>query len=78
MKMENSTDIKTDSNGEKSRKRIAFKIVLICFNVLFHISVSFIAIYMTFVCCRAGVDRALSWHALLCCVGVSTDLFLIN
>lgn len=41
------------------------------FNVLNHILVSIVAVYMTCLCYRAG-NKPISWHAWLCTIGVST------
>lgn len=44
------------------------------FNVINHIIILTVAVYMTYVTYSTG-NRAISWHVFLCTLGVSLDLF---
>lgn len=48
----------------------AWRRVQIYFNVLNHVLISSVAIYMSFLCYRAG-NLPISWHSWLCTIGVS-------
>lgn len=71
--MKNSLEV--ESNTDRSSLGNALRIIQTCFNLLNHIFVSIVAVYMTFLCYNAG-NQPVSWHAWLCCLGVSNVYFV--
>lgn len=63
-------------NTDRSSMQNVLKMIQTCFNVLNHIIVSLVAVYMTFLCYNAG-NQPVSWHAWLCALGVS-DVFILT
>lgn len=55
--------------------RSALQVIQTYFNVLNHAMIFTVAVYMTFFCYNAGVDRLISWHIWLCALGVSKYIF---
>lgn len=61
------------SKSNMKSKRSAFQVIQTYFNLLNHVMISTVAIYMTFLCYNAG-NRLISWHAWLCTLGVSLKI----
>lgn len=57
-------------NDTKMPKVSAWQKIQIYFNLVNHVLISIVAVYMSFLCYRAG-SSAISWHAWLCTIGVS-------
>lgn len=67
--MKNQMEIESNKI-EKVQTRSAWQMIQTYFNVLNNCMASIAAVYMTFMCYNAG-NKAISWHAWLCSVGVS-------
>lgn len=66
--MKNSLEV--ESNTHRSPMGDAINKIQTYFNVINHIIVSIVAVYMSFLCYNAG-NQPISWHAWLCALGVS-------
>lgn len=74
--MKNQMEIESNK-VEKIPIRNAWQVIQTYFNVLNHVMASIAAVYMSFMCYNAG-NKAISWHAWLCAVGVSYLIFFKN
>lgn len=59
-----------DGSGGVIMKPSAWQKIQIYFNMINHVMIFIVAVYMTFLCYGTG-NRFISWHAWLCCLGVS-------
>lgn len=73
--MKTTTNFEFDLSDRPSRN--AAKNIQIYLNLLNHILVSIVAVYMTFLCYNAG-NTGISWHAWLCTIGVSNSIETFN
>lgn len=67
--MKNSTDLESKQTNQMLT-RSAWQVIQTYFNVLNHVMISIVAVYMTFFCYGAG-NRLITWHVWLCSIGVS-------
>lgn len=59
----------TPADPTVARHRSAWQKIQFVFNLLNHILIFVVAIYMSFLCYGTG-NRPISWHAWLCTIGV--------
>lgn len=69
------TNVESGSKQTKIPRRCAWQVIQTYFNVLNHAMIFTVAVYMTFFCYNAGIDRLISWHVWLCALGVSKGTF---
>lgn len=67
--MAGSLEIESNKVSNKNKQN-AWEMIQSHFNLLNHIMISIVAVYMTFLCYYAG-NKPVSWHAWLCTIGVS-------
>lgn len=76
--MPKMTDAESGSKQTKKPTRSAWQIIQTYFNVLNHALIFPAAVYITFFCYNAGIDRLISWHVWLCALGVSECIFNLS
>lgn len=55
---------------EKVPTRSAWQVIQTYFNMLNHVMISIVSVYMTYICYGAG-NQIITWHVWLCTIGVS-------
>lgn len=74
--------IKVQESAAETPKRSALQIIQIIFNIINHILIITVSIYMTcftYNSVKYEVDKQLKiWHAYLCTIGVSTTDFTMK
>lgn len=64
-----TTDIES-KQIEKDPTLSAWQVIQTYFNLLNHVMISIVAVYMTFLCYGVG-NYLITWHVWLCTLGVS-------